>query len=937
MRGSFLALSLVLGVLGLVGCKDEPNSANNDLSMNDTDGMVVEEFDLAGVDLTGVDLAGQMLPGCPTACTEGAKSCDGNGVRSCVKAGTCTEWSAPVPCGGGGVCSGGLCVGTCKNQCQQGATYCSQNGFRTCAVGLGGCTDWSSTVTPCQNGAVCSGGVCADKCVDRCSLGQSICAGFGTQKCERKFSGCLDWSDPTPCDTGKVCSGGQCVMTCSDQCTAGDKKCDGTDGITTCSAQPASGCTDFSLPQLCGSGVCSANACQTCTDGTKRCSAQGNVEQCTSGVFAQIASCAFGCNMGSCTATVTCTPGQAQCNGNSVQICNSTGTAFLFAQTCSASCASGLCQGGSCTPNSKRCNGNDVETCDGAGTTFAKTATCTMGCDALSATCIQAGTTISGSVTMEGVNVFAGAVTIDASAIVQSNTGDLTIRADSIVVNGQIKVAPTGTTALGAPGVATSGSCGGAGGAYVNSTSNCGAFGQPWGSHFEGTIAAGSPGGADASAHPGGKGGGVLRLLATNSITLNDGSVLNADGAPGSAGSSTTICGSNTVGGGGGSGGGILVAGDAVTVTAGAKLSVKGGQPNGATSACTNSAGGSIGRIKVLYGSTGNIVVNPDNFTPGSFNPSLGQAADRSLIPPLTITSPTHSDTSLVYSDGAPSLGFTWNHPFGGVMGFYTLLNGNETNVSTQVTALPNSSNAGDLVRTDATSFDPALLRQGDNFFHITSVTSTSKIGEVEGNFKVQINKTPPVVTSSSHTMGTFVNKHDVSFDWSGLPVDQKNFSGIYYLVDHFGNTIPNTSGTFLAVGQQQSIILNLADGVWAFHAVFADTRGYLTKAASTFVVRIGADPGVNSISGDVVQAGGVTPISGAKIFVNWGLFKPFPTTTFESTASTTDGSWTVGNIPVGTWEVEVTAPGFQTTTQAVTVMSGTPTTGVHIAMTPTP
>ena len=48
---------------------------------------------------------------------------------------------------GGGVCSGGVCVGTCKDQSDQGATYCSQNGFRTCAVGLSGCTDWTATVT----------------------------------------------------------------------------------------------------------------------------------------------------------------------------------------------------------------------------------------------------------------------------------------------------------------------------------------------------------------------------------------------------------------------------------------------------------------------------------------------------------------------------------------------------------------------------------------------------------------------------------------------------------------------------------------------------------------------------------------------------------------------------------------------------------------------
>src|SRR4029079_16062707 len=125
---------------------------SNDMSMpGDNEGPPME--DLAGADFSG-DLSGPPAPSCETACSEGAKSCDGNGVRSCVKKGTCTDWSATVPCGGGGVCSGGVCVGTCKDQCDPGSTYCSQNGFRTCAVGLGGCTDWTATVTPCQNGSV---------------------------------------------------------------------------------------------------------------------------------------------------------------------------------------------------------------------------------------------------------------------------------------------------------------------------------------------------------------------------------------------------------------------------------------------------------------------------------------------------------------------------------------------------------------------------------------------------------------------------------------------------------------------------------------------------------------------------------------------------------------------------------------------------------------
>ena len=147
MRSTLLAL-----VVALVGCGNNSNSTNNnnDLSMPmpicDDGGCP----DLASGDLASGDLSGPQAPSCATACSEGAKSCDGNGVRTCIKKGTCTDWSAAVPCGGGGVCSGGECVGTCKNQCDQNAQYCSQNGFRVCAVGLSGCTDWTAMVMPCS-------------------------------------------------------------------------------------------------------------------------------------------------------------------------------------------------------------------------------------------------------------------------------------------------------------------------------------------------------------------------------------------------------------------------------------------------------------------------------------------------------------------------------------------------------------------------------------------------------------------------------------------------------------------------------------------------------------------------------------------------------------------------------------------------------------------
>jgi hypothetical protein len=190
-------LSLV-AVLGSGGCGPAgargPGEAR-DLSGDSDGGVGSGGGDLAGAN-GGDDLG---APGCPTSCSPGAKSCDGNGVRTCQPSGACNDWSAPVACGAGNVCSGGVCAASCSNQCTAGATYCSANGFRTCITTLSGCTDWSPSVTACPSGQVCSGGACTGGCTDRCAPNAKQCTGAAVQMCERKVSGCLDWSDPSPC------------------------------------------------------------------------------------------------------------------------------------------------------------------------------------------------------------------------------------------------------------------------------------------------------------------------------------------------------------------------------------------------------------------------------------------------------------------------------------------------------------------------------------------------------------------------------------------------------------------------------------------------------------------------------------------------------------------------------------------------------------------
>src|SRR5262249_21763643 len=132
---------------------------------------------------------------------------------------------------------------------------------------------------------------------------------------------------------------------------------------------------------------------------------------------------------------------------NTVEICNSTGTAYLYAASCANSCASGLCTGG-CTAGAKRCNGNALEQCDATGTMWTSLSTCANGCDGLTATCVLASLSITVNTTLDGDVVVAGPVTIAAPAVVTSATGVLNIRAQSINLQAgaSIVVTPTGTT-----------------------------------------------------------------------------------------------------------------------------------------------------------------------------------------------------------------------------------------------------------------------------------------------------------------------------------------------------------------------------------------------------------------------------------------------------------------------------------------------------------
>ncbi len=200
---------------------------------------------------------------CTNACTEGAKECSGNGVRTCSK-GTngCTAWSGVTNCASGQTCEGGVCKApACTDACTEGAKECSGNGVRTCSRGSNNCTAWSG-VTACGDDQSCANGVCVKKCANQCSKGDVKCVDNGVSTCET-INGCLDWTAAKACDTNSVCVSGACVeksSECEDECIEGELSCN-NNRVTKCEKN-ALGCLSWSNSTTCEADkICSGGRC----------------------------------------------------------------------------------------------------------------------------------------------------------------------------------------------------------------------------------------------------------------------------------------------------------------------------------------------------------------------------------------------------------------------------------------------------------------------------------------------------------------------------------------------------------------------------------------------------------------------------------------------------------------------------------------------------
>lgn len=121
-------------------------------------------------------------------------------------------------------------------------------------------------------------------------------------------------------------------------------------------------------------------------------------------------------------------------------------------------------------------------------------------------------------------------------------------------------------------------------------------------------------------------------------------------------------------------------------------------------------------------------------------------------------------------------------------------------------------------------------------------------------------------------------------------------------------------------------LLAGTQDGVWALHVVSVNTQGRRTREASHYRVRIGTDPGAGNVLGQIIAEGG-SPISGARVSVNRELF--------PGQATNATGNYNIGSVPVGTWQLHVSAAGYRPEMRTFTISAASASTSVNVTLMP--
>src|SRR3989344_3036582 len=225
---------------------------------------------------------------CTSECSAyGSKQCSGSSSwHTCgnYDEDDCWEWSDPVICSAGQVCSGGNCVASCTNDCTYGSTQCSGTSKQTCGnYDADSCYEWSSSQS------------CA---------GDTSC-GYGTCSSAQKPSWtCQSGACVYSCVSDSNCGGG-----CQNDCTFGATQCSVT-SKQTCGNYDADSCYEWSSSQSCaGDTSCGYGTCLSTQKPSWTCQSGACIYSCVND-----SNCGGGCQN-------DCAFGATQCSGTSKQTC----------------------------------------------------------------------------------------------------------------------------------------------------------------------------------------------------------------------------------------------------------------------------------------------------------------------------------------------------------------------------------------------------------------------------------------------------------------------------------------------------------------------------------------------------------------------------------------------------------------------------------------
>ncbi|HZQ51577.1 MAG TPA: carboxypeptidase regulatory-like domain-containing protein [Bryobacteraceae bacterium] len=210
------------------------------------------------------------------------------------------------------------------------------------------------------------------------------------------------------------------------------------------------------------------------------------------------------------------------------------------------------------------------------------------------------------------------------------------------------------------------------------------------------------------------------------------------------------------------------------------------------------------------------------------------------------------------------------------------------------------------------------------------STTGASQSSNASGNFTLSV-PTPQQYTVDVQASGYFPTSQTVNA-WTGYPELSKYFISTTQ-PGSISGTVKDSSGTPIpgvTISYSDGSTTTDSNGNYSFsnvlpgtYTVTASANGFQTSSAQNVSVAAGGAATVNftftaagSIAGTVVNSSG-TAIPGATVSYSG-----------SSTTTLADGTYTLSNVPVGTYGVTASASGFQSATQmGVTVKNGATTT----------